>query len=472
MKKRPYLLETLIGFAVLDIVNLLFFRYDLGFVHSAIHPYWFMIVLIAVRYGLFPGIFVSAVASAQFILLYFGRIPGSLEIEKMIEAGHLVMPFLFMLGGIFMGAVRQQLIDNESEGASRRNELEAELKALRSKYDAEVKARKILEARIVGESTTITTLADVSLKLFTSSHADIFKTCLQILCDHFDIHKISLYLVENDYLVLKETVGWTKQELVEGRVHIKKSIMKIPLARKKAMNIKEMLADPESHAFMSQYGLLLASFPILDVEGKAIGLVNIENMDFLSYQSQNLRLIGMVVNMMSKALIQRRMQDSLIYHSIWDKELGVHSCTFFAFIMAREFLRARAYRLKLCVTCFKIESFQFLPHDAQVIALKALVAMLKKFCAPDDAVFRAEYDGIVMVVSPFKNAEDIAGFIKAVRDEFSATLTDGTKKSPLTLAVGSANIEDEDGGYQAMAQRALRTCGASGMAAGTYEHPI
>ncbi|HRZ86910.1 MAG TPA: hypothetical protein P5287_03760, partial [bacterium] len=82
------------------------------------------------------------------------------------------------------------------------------------------------------------------------------------------------------------------------------------------------------------------------------------------------------------------------------------------------------------------------------------------------------YDGIVMVVSPFKNAEDIAGFIKAVRDEFSATLTDGTKKSPLTLAVGSANIEDEDGGYQAMAQRALRTCGASGMAAGTYEHPI
>ena len=70
MKRQyTYLLEILLGVAVIVFVNMLWFGANMGFVGWAISPYWLVGIFVAVRYSSFPGFVAGSFNGAALLLL-------------------------------------------------------------------------------------------------------------------------------------------------------------------------------------------------------------------------------------------------------------------------------------------------------------------------------------------------------------------------------------------------------------------
>ena len=417
MKKRTYLIEILIAFIIYQCINFLFFPDDPGFLRSRIHPYWIVILLIACRYGFVPGISAGIISSAYMLVFIFGGIPTRSALEQLIESGGFILPLAFMLVGMFLGDIRQKYIDKETRCSIESDEKDQTILALNENKDAIEKARRLLEARIVGETTTIKTLHSAASKLDTLQASSIYSGCLQILSEHFQVEKASVYLQEGPYYVLKASSGYSEAEVVEGKISVEKSIMSIAFEQNKTVTVKDILLHRDSNKYITQYGQVMAMIPIRDKDKRPLGVVNIEKIDFLYFNMTNIQMMELVVDWVSRALYNKQLYESAVNQMIWDAELGIYSYNHFYAVLESEFIRAKEYGLGLTVSLLKIDKFGFYEMHAQRLISKAVVATIKRFISRTDMLFRFRYDGTFAIISPIKDKQSLASVADAIRGE-------------------------------------------------------
>ncbi|MDO9631726.1 MAG: diguanylate cyclase, partial [Humidesulfovibrio sp.] len=100
-----YLVEALLGFALITAVNVMWFRANLGFVGVSPHPYWVVVLLLASRYGFLAGLFSGIVSATLAVgLSIIGREGTTIyELWKLL----LGEPILFIAVGCILGEISQ-----------------------------------------------------------------------------------------------------------------------------------------------------------------------------------------------------------------------------------------------------------------------------------------------------------------------------------------------------------------------------
>jgi len=460
MRKHPYLLEIFLALLIYNCCNFIFFPEDPGFMRFTINPYWIMVLLISCRYGFVPGVFAGALACANVLVLMFGKVPTRLELEKIVESHGLVVPIAFVVTGIMIGAIRQKYLDRQRESDRELEARNSDMEALRRQIEESRKTKSVLEARIVRETSTVRTLYDAAKRIETMEVSGIYGACLAILADNFQVEKSSLYMLEDGYCVLKAANGWAEGESVEGKVALEDSIMGIAVEKKEPVAIKDILSHPDANKYLSQYGQVLAMFPIRDGAGASIGVVNVEKMDFLLFSKANLELISLVVDWMSRAMENRKLYEVARAGMIWDIELEVFRYNHFADSLRGEFREAAAFGTDLCLALLKVEGFGFVDDDVRVLLRKTAIGAIRRCFRDTDKIFSYRFDGTFAVICPLRPEKDVAADLARVVADFNRiTAKMAPGKEPPTISVGIAAAGKEIKKPEDIVASAQKKCG-------------
>ncbi|MDD4899775.1 MAG: GAF domain-containing protein [Candidatus Omnitrophica bacterium] len=417
MKKNYYLREVVLSFVIFDSLNYLFFRSDPGFMRASLNPYWIAVLLIPCRYGFIPGLVVSAVASAHIILFVLQKIPTRTGLEMMVEAGNFFLPIAFVMVGSLLGGIRQKYKNSEEQKEWEMDRLQESLRSLNAQVEASEKARRILESRIVGETSTVKTLYSAAKKLETLDDQSIYTGCLDLLGEYFQVSKASLYVKTGDYFVLKASRGLSQAEMVEGKAVEKNSIMALVLKKNNPVTVRDILQYKDSQDYISQYGNVLAMFPLKDENGQTRGVVNIEKIDFLQLNKTNLELMELIVDWAGRALSNKQVCDLALEKRFWDDDYGVYSFGYLPFALEREFARAREFNTQFTLSLLKLEGFGFFHKSTQDLLSRTMIALMKRNFFATDMFFRHKIEGVFVLVSPQRQRGAVLADFKKLEQE-------------------------------------------------------
>ena len=456
---KPFLFETVLLFIALDALNYLFFKKDPGFMKFPLHPYWVVLLLIPSRYGFLPGFAAGLLTGLHYLLFLVHGMPSRAGLEKLIESGQLALPIAFILTGTLLGEIRQQYLETDKENRERLIEKEESLRLLKQNFENVEKARHVLEARIVGETTTIKTLYEAAKKFETFELQGVYAACLDILESQCQVGKASFYRLEGDHWLIKVARGWEEAKLAEGKIPKRESLMEIAREKAGLVTVRDILSLTDSQKYTAHYGEVLAMVPVKNDTGVPVGVVNIEKMDFLAFTKPNLQLIELVVDWCGKAVSRIEFLKSAEAGRIFDPVYEIFNFQFFEKVLASEFLRARKYRLPLTVSVIKVEKFGFYNETVQRLLVRTLVALLKKELDETDMIFRHRFDGTFAALSPMRSEADMRrAFESVTRQLKSATGKDAAWEGEIKVAAGFSQVDEGMKTAADLAAPALRQC--------------
>jgi len=417
-KEYVFLVEITFGFVILWGVNLMFFPADPGFIKMRFHPYWLVILFISAQYGLTAGI-VSGIAAGLFYGMFFYlQMPLRGGIEIFVEQGGLHLPLFFVGVGLLLGNLRQKYIVQETKQETALAEQALEVQRLKEMVDAGERARRVLEARIVGETSTVKTLYDSARKLDALDELEVFAGCLEILQKHFRVQKAAIYLKEGDFLMIKSALGWPAGAEVQGKIKYADSLMRLVFESGQRLTVKDFLTRPDINLSAKDTGSTLAIFPVKDSVGNVIGAVNIERMDFFFFHNANLEIMDLIVEWLSAALSKAELCRHLNSWKREDDLTGTFYYSHFAAELEEEFLRVKNFKGRLSVAVVKIEKFGFIDARVQHYISQGLVAALKRRLRPTDKVFSYRIAGVFLVLAPLQGRGELEQLLAAVRTDF------------------------------------------------------
>ncbi len=412
-----WFVEMGLGFCFLNGVNVVFYPADIGFLKAPLNPYWIVVLLAAVKYGLVPGV-VSGFLAMLFVLIYhFGEVPGRMELEKFAESGDIFLPLCFLIAGTLLGGIRQTDLERSKEKDVSCAESKTALSHMKELYDAGERARRVLEARIVGETATFKTFYEQISKFESLDQEEIFTTCLSILASDFQVGRVSLYVKEGDFYVLKAAHGWDMGEKMSGKVSVRNHWMNLALEGKKIVTVRDMVRREDLDSERDPSGKVLAMIPFASTKGDFEGVVNIEQIDFLNLNTANLELMELVVRWASKSVEMIRRIQHFEEHSLYDETDGIFSFSYFKNCVVSEFKRSKASGSPVTAALFKIDRFGFMLPLEQSVVKKTVLVNLKRLLSDTDSIFRHRYEGIFLVLAPLRKLPEIQKIFGEVSGE-------------------------------------------------------
>jgi GGDEF domain-containing protein len=449
--RNQWFIEAAFAFFLVNAANYLFFPEDIGFVRAPLHPYWIVILLIASKYGFAAGTVTGLVSMLLMIFYRHGTVPDRLQIEEMAESGALFIPVSFLSVGIVLGGIREKQIRKDIAAEETIALREKEKVRLEEICDASEKARKILETKIVGQSTTMKTLYEEIRKLEALDRRDVMKGCLELLSSHFQVRRASIYLKEGNDYVLRMAYGWDSAEAVEGKVPCEGSIFDLVVRERKTLTAQDMIRRKDAGRYEADHGKFVAMVPLMYGEEAAEGVVNIEKIDFLAFNRTNLELIELVVHWTAKAMGTIEYLEILRKGNLYDSADGVFTSFYFEDMLQKEMERSRMSGSALTLSFLKIDKYGFFNPEEQQILKKTLLANLKRHFSGIDSVFNYRYGGTYALISPIKKMKDVRAAMEKVENEMKRLET------RFTWSAVEWNAQMNDA--HAMMGPALKQCG-------------
>src|SRR5581483_2761586 len=197
-------LETIIGLGLIVAINLLFFRTDnWGFFDANPHPFWLVILPIAVRYGALPAYTAGLLAAALYILVVIFQPRAAFAVD-IVSTQAFLDPVLFVVVGGVLGEVREAQKRAHRDLARRYDEIEASLQDLAERYLAAVEINREMQRRIVTQASTVTTLYQAAKALERLEIEELAPSVLQLVTEFIEADACALYLRRDGQLELKE----------------------------------------------------------------------------------------------------------------------------------------------------------------------------------------------------------------------------------------------------------------------------
>lgn len=404
------LVEVLLGFALITAVNILWFRSNLGFLGVSPHPYWIVVLLLSTRYGFLAGIFCGMLAASVCLTLtVMGRQGTTLyELFRML----LGEPLLFILVGAVLGEITQSVRSRYEALLDEHDELKDSFEKLRARYDALIKAKQEVDTRILSQEQTLTTMHETAHALRSLSEGQIYPAALEMVAKFLGAEACSIYLFDKGKLVLKGALGDTPgqprlperlpDDGLSGRAFSSGKVASVNVLLE--MYEKGELPDSD----------VLISAPLITSSRKALGVVNIERLPFLKFNSQTIRMAEVFGGWCADALENALLYTDTKAKTITDDITGAYTIGYLHARLVEECARARRYKTDLAFIVLDILGYVEYSETQQREILTSLSNALKQLLRNIDLLFSGDEPGryyILMPNTPLAGAKVVGGKI-------------------------------------------------------------
>lgn len=265
----------------------------------SVHPYFIIVLLMAIRYGTIVGIG----SATTLVLLYIcGGLaqPGELSVlPSILESPHSTIVsglFLFaVIAGSFADAYQRRIKYAEAEIMDDKKRL----RTLEKQNGLLIKTNQDLRNRIMEETTTFHTIFEISRKLCTLNGQTPYSTVTNILVEYLKAESCSFYLLQGELLHLmayngQEAVPEQDKMITIGHCPIIEAAIK----EKRLVSLKDFVYRDDIF-FRNR---VMAAPVCSQTDGKVMGVISIEKIPFDLFNPQTMRIFSLIANWASKTV--------------------------------------------------------------------------------------------------------------------------------------------------------------------------
>jgi hypothetical protein len=296
-KKYSFLIEIFGILIILLAINFIWLSDDLGFTKISPHPFWFIVLPIAVKYQLREALIAVIVASIAYMILSFVTYPDLTPVQ-FFQFEHFKPVILFLIFGGFVGQIRTSQNQKLNTIMKNKRELDDKFKRLNKEFDELLAWKKELSERIARQSSTVTTLYEMAKKLNIFEINPLLQAALELVQRVIGAEKCSVFVFEKGNLVRRSQLGWQSEDEQKFSLHLQSPIVRMALEHKKVVSLN--IASKEE---LEQTQDVMLACPLLVGEDKKIyGLLKVEELPFLKFNLESIRQFEIIANWVSHSI--------------------------------------------------------------------------------------------------------------------------------------------------------------------------
>ncbi len=452
MKKRyTYLLEILIGVAVILFINVLWFSSNMGFVGWAISPYWLVVIFVAARYGSFPG-FVAGLAGGAALLIsvsYNAAIEQHMEFAA-IPVRQAQLSALFMLVGFLLGEERSRVNLTVRKWQEKFNLLRNEFESLAMEHVALKNVNTELQGRILGQTNTVNTIYETAKQLVTLKIDDLYPSVANLTRRMIDPEKCSLYIWEDEKYVLKSHAGWDHAE-PKKVLDVSSDIFKKALAENAVTTVVDVFKSDGLKWKEGEDPPIVAPLFFGEQTDVPAGFIVIDEISFLKFSPETLKFLKSLSDWVSKSIDNAKIAASPRRKDLYDEEFKIFNFNYARRKLTDEFLNVQVSGRSTSILFLKMKHFYGLGPEDKKRALEAFISIVSKTVRASDTVARFSDEDTLLAILPGSNeqgakiAEDrLKEQIKKMAAEIFPEQTKALSEISVQCKVMDAGTKDVD----------------------------
>ena len=422
-------LETIFFLGICLLINYLFFSNNPGFLRTEPHPFWILIILIPIRYGLVEGL-VSALCAAVCYYCFSVFIYSDYS---------LTYPLLFILTTGILGQNRDVL-------DRRYNRIEDRLQVMAGRLEAYEKKEIAYRDTLGHFEHTISAQFSDAMDMFKElsiakkmSPEEMKHYLLEIVKKFLDADKCS-YFEMKDNSCFKKYDGNQKKRLKEV-YSIEEDLILLEAYRSKQFAYLHLVNEQDMEQY-DKYKCLLAGC-LFNSDGEIMGLVGIESLPFASFNAQSFKLFSSLLEFWSGAINDKIILEKTWKKNIIDEMFHIYKYNYFTRRIEQEFERAREFAIPLSVTMLCIKDLPAVPKEKRSKIMAFFINIIKKFTTDLDMICHYRTPGTFAIIQPFHLYADVEKQIKSiVKETESYNLTPYREKDkPLALIYAGKDFQ-------------------------------
>ena len=381
------------------------------------HPFWLIVILVAVQYGANASLVAALAASLALIV---GNLPAPELGADVFQywAGIGLRPALWVGVGQILGQMRDRELAERSRLRTRITVLEDQNQLIAQGFEELKRTKSALEARIARQFRTVITTYRAAQSMDVTDETRLSRGLDQLIQSVLSPKKYSLWTLSPEGFELERTVGWQPEDGYDRRLELEHPMVQHLLAREAAL----CAARPADERKLMGQGLLAGALTDLD-SGEIVGMLKVEETAFLDFNLYTLENFNVICSWIAAARMRARRWEQLQA----DRVTGANDLLMTAEVSERIYaLLSQLGRRKgfsssqLIVRAHDPDALS--PEQHSILALALGEAARTTFRATDLAFERepeeAEY-AILLPGTPQQDAEFLAG---KLRDAIAAHL--------------------------------------------------
>ena len=373
-------------------------------------------------------------AGAVSSILYMLAAWAAGERYRFEELNFYILPSFFLIFGVLIGVFTAKNRQAVSELRGDLDKKREELKLLKGELETLKEINRGLEKKVVSRMSTLITLYEGARRLEAVSLDELYPAILEFSAKTLGAEEAALYLKDEKGWSLAHKFGWKGYERRPLVIQPLEGITGLAGSAGKIVSIRDFVGKEKDLSKTPQFlGDAIMAGPLKGSQnGPVVGVVSVQKMPFLNFNSATVNLFSFLLDWGSRSLEHARFVEALRAQEILDPEFQVYSQKYFQSRLGQEFQRSTTYCLPLSVGVVRVSGLDYLKGEKKKPFLLLLANLLRESCREIDVVaLQGEPTipfAILWITATDKSALEMKGkiidnFEELRLDEFEEKLT-------------------------------------------------
>ena len=385
------------------------------------HPFWVVVILLAVQYGTNEGLLAALLASAALFLGNFPVQPEGIDRYDFLYDVFIV-PILWFVFGWLIGEIRMRHVRERNRLTKDLEDSHGREELISESYNFVKTRKEALEVQVAGQLTSAIEAYRAAKAVETLDPKSVMQGIETLISSVLGPQKFSLYLFHDNRLTATILHGWQQSDNYLQEIDSFSPLYQAIVGQQQTL----IIANEEHERSLDGQGLIAG--PILDPETRrVVGMLKIEQMDFISMSLNTVESFKALAEWIGTALINARNYQTVKSEAMVNPERGLLSYSYFQ--RQSDYMSKLAKRLgfNLTMLVIKINENDGLDDTQRITIARQIGESVRKVLRSVDLAFDYQTDGIeysvLLPATPMRGAN-------IVRDKIAADLETATGSMP------------------------------------------
>ena len=439
--KVPVLLEILLFSIILVGMNLIFFPDDLGFHKLIFNPFWLLILLVVVRYGLKWGYFIVFLAAIYTLLT------PPYDTETILARLPQIAVFFALI--LLFGPIQARYSRRIKGLEDSLSILRKDFKNLKEIYEVTDFLKESYERKILIQTPTMSDIYQDALSIQKMDMDKLCESILKILHKYVGAEKSSVYFLDDNTLILKAYCGYTGED--------EKPPTYFPALNKPfkaVVEMKEIFSISERMVKSQKTGNLpIFSGPLVNEKNEVIGILNVDSLDMLKFNRVSRKVFKLICGWASKALENLKTTRQADEVSIFNPRTTNFRYSYMSKRLEEAIISSNISKANYSFILIQVINWGKVREEKKEPALRFLSSVIRRCISETDIVGHFEHPNEIAVLLSQRNDNQLRVFIstlemhlKQIEEDFTLNFKIGccsnlSKKDSSSVIIAEARGE-------------------------------
>lgn len=441
------LMESVVGILLIVLVGFVFFEHDPGLLEVQPHPFLFLTILIASRYGLFDGFFCSALCATVYTSFLFWNKDWDFVV-KAFEWHRLIPAYLFVIMGLLLGEIREMANREVLEAKEDARLAKERDDAARRELEIVTKVKEELQHRILTAEDPLARFYESANRLSVLRPEETYPAILDLVERFTGAEKFSIYMAKEREPGVVETSRVKVFELRFSRGFERPDEFPTVLTTEhpavaRAVQTLSVVTIKEGHEGAAD---VLACAPMVDpAEGKVIGLIVINRIPFVRLTRLTVSHLQTIAGWAGKSLSESARLFEAMQARVDDETTGLFNYDYMSRRLSQEIQRAGRYGGECSLLLVKIIGTEGLEEEDRKFVLRDFGLTIRKLLRFVDVVGTHRLPGVYCIILPSTNPARTVVVTSRIHEAFRQKYGGlGSRFSHLSLKMGISHMSYEN----------------------------